>query len=137
MESTEYTTVFKVVQLDEKGRMFSANRNDRDLFLDSKNPTSQVVEYFMGKPAYPKDFLPVLFACENQTVGSLALAFYSRIADTGKTKKCLLLKGRATNVQAFEYGQFAKKHGGKYYVKPPVPSVTCDSFTPDSIVAST
>ena len=124
--SIPLTIVYKIVQVDSRGRMFSANPHAK-IVVHNWKTDDEIVQYKLRHQVFPNDRTPVLFACGSLDAARRALQFY------GARKKCYILRGYAANVRKFRDNDPAL--GGKM-THPPVGcfTVLCDWFIPIGIV---
>ena len=126
--SIPLTIVYKIVQVDSHGRMFSANPH---YIMALENEDDTVIRYRLRHQVLPSDHCRALFACKTLTDAKVALDFY------GKHHKCYILRGYAANVRDYARGDAVVEVLDNAIALPcSFQTVLCDWFIPIGIVLS-
>ena len=128
IQSIPLTIVYKIVQVDSRGRMFSANPHH---FMALRNKDDTVVRYRLRHQVLPNDYCKALFACKTPADADTALDFY------GRRHKCYILRGYAANVRDYVSNDPVTKVLRDIISLPSdFKTVLCDWFIPIGIIAS-
>lgn len=122
----QFQKVYKIVQV-VKGRYFSVNQNG-EIIKKSHTDDGEVVEYKLNHQTFPKDFLPALFVSDEANKDEFR-NFYKITCNM--VNRVVVMSGLASNVRPFVSNDVAvNKHPKGRFIRPPRPSLLCDSFIP-------
>lgn len=131
--------VFKVVQVDKYGRMFSANPSPSTVRARGQH----VLRYRLRHQVLPSTATPALFACPTLEDAKMAWHFYHE-GRWGYLKKVYILRGYAANVRQVNrstvrqdeaFVEYLQNHDNTLRSMPLIfNTVLCDWFIPIGIV---
>lgn len=144
------TLVYKVVQVTQDGRMWSANPSPRLIVRPSKfdledQKMDRIVEYRFKHIVFPNTLTPALFAFKNKQEGIDGVHFYYHAVDNcekrGFLKSVNLISGYALNARQLSTRYVVSdrafhKSGVDFAIPREFESGTilCDSFIPMTTV---
>lgn len=132
--SVPLSIVYKVVQVDEYGRMWSVNPAVQIVRENGKN----VVRYKLRHQVFPESETPALFVCPTLEDARVAAEFYE--VDCGCQNKVRILRGYAVNPRQVDRQTILQDEafGNEKTTFIPLPvsfnTAICDWFIPIGIV---